>query len=377
MPPEKDPPSSDAAPAEPTARELHDGREDGLEPLQALDPESTASCSELLEAMASTAFGGRKLGEAADLLHHMTVDPDCHVVCTLSGAMTVGKMGLVITRMIERGMIDTIVSTGALMAHGLTEAIGLTHYKVPRGKSDEQLFEAGYNRVYDTLEMEANLNTVERTVHEALERLGDETPLSSESFCREVGKILSERADGPGVLRAAYERGVSVFVPAFTDSEIGLDVATWAIGRAIAREGKEGLEIFEHPPAFNPFLDLSSFARRVSGEQTLGIFTVGGGVPRNWAQQVGPFIDIIGQRLGFELTPPRYKYGIRLCPEPAHWGGLSGCTYSEGVSWGKFVPEEEGGRYAEVHADATVAWPLLVRGVIERLDAAPGGGAAS
>ena len=48
-------------------------------------------------------------------------------------------------------------------------------------------------------------------------------------------------------------------------------------------------------------------------------------------------------------------------------GGLSGCTYSEGVSWGKFVPPEEGGRFAEVMCDATVAWPILIRGVLESL----------
>ena len=59
--------------------------------------------------------------------------------------------------------------------------------------------------------------------------------------------------------------------------------------------------------------------------------------------------------------------GIRICPEPVHWGGLSGCTYSEGVSWGKFIPESEGGRFAEVLADATTVWPLLIRGVLEEL----------
>ena len=61
----------------------------------------------------------------------------------------------------------------------------------------------------------------------------------------------------------------------------------------------------------------------------------------------------------------RYQYAVRICPEPTHWGGLSGCTYSEGVSWGKFVPESEGGRFAEVYADATTVWPLLIKGVLE------------
>jgi deoxyhypusine synthase len=91
-------------------------------------------------------------------------------------------------------------------------------------------------------------------------------------------------------------------------------------------------------------------------------------VPRNWAQEVGPYIDIMNHRLGIELRPPRFNYAVRICPEPTHWGGLSGCTYSEGVSWGKFVPEAEGGRFAEVYADATTVWPLLIKGVLEELE---------
>jgi deoxyhypusine synthase len=98
----------------------------------------------------------------------------------------------------------------------------------------------------------------------------------------------------------------------------------------------------------------------------LGIFTVGGGVPRNWAQQVSPYLEIMRARLKEDVPLRRFRYGVRLCPEPAHWGGLSGCTYSEGVSWGKFESKADGGRYAEVLADATVTWPLLVKAVQER-----------
>ena len=100
----------------------------------------------------------------------------------------------------------------------------------------------------------------------------------------------------------------------------------------------------------------------------LGILTVGGGVPRNWAQQVAPYYDITNARLGTNLPLPRFRYGVRICPEPVHWGGLSGCTYSEGVSWGKFVPESDGGRFAEVPCDATIALPLLVKALFEELD---------
>ena len=67
----------------------------------------------------------------------------------------------------------------------------------------------------------------------------------------------------------------------------------------------------------------------------------------------------------------RYKYALRICPEPVHWGGLSGCTYQEGISWGKVLPPSEGGMTVEVPADATIAWPLVAKAVFERLEKHP------
>ena len=348
-------------------RELHDGRSDGLVPLESLDLDKATSFATLLRGMAKTAFSGRALGEALDVTLAMVRDADCKVVLTLSGAMTIAKMGKVISKMIDTGMVQAIVSTGALMAHGLSEAVGMTHYRHDPRMSDQELFEKGYNRVYDTLEMEANLNYVEEFSSKAMDTLGAEKDLSSEIVCRALGKVLAEDPDGAGVLRSAYLKKVPVYVPAFTDSELGLDLSTWAMKRAQAKGVKDSLELFNHIPRYNPYLDLNSFARFAMAARRLGIFTIGGGVPRNWAQEVGPYVDITNHRLGIDIQPPRYRYAVRICPEPTHWGGLSGCTYSEGVSWGKFVPEAEGGRFAEVYADATTVWPLLIKGVLEEL----------
>ena len=350
-----------------STREFHDGRSDGLVPLESLDLDKITSFAGLLRSMAKTAFNGRSLGEAFEVLLAMVRDPDCNVVLTLSGAMTIAKMGKVISKMIDTGMVQAVVSTGALMAHGLSEAIGMVHYRHDPRVTDEELFEKGYNRVYDTLEMEANLNYVEEFSSKALGSLGGEAQLSSEIICRTLGKVLSEDPNGAGVLRSAYLKKVPVFVPAFTDSELGLDLSTWAMKQAQARGTKDPMALFNAIPRYNPYLDLNSFARFALGSKRLGIFTIGGGVPRNWAQEVGPYIDIMDHRLGIDLKPPRYHYAVRICPEPVHWGGLSGATYSEGVSWGKFVPPAEGGRFAEVRADATTVWPLLVKALLEEL----------
>ena len=349
------------------AREFHDGRHDGLTALESLDLDQVKSFADLLRGMARTAFSGRSLGEALDVTLAMVRDRECKVVLTLSGAMTIAKMGKVISKMIEAGMVQAVVSTGALMAHGLSEAVGMVHYRHDPRMSDEELFDKGYNRVYDTLEMEANLNYVEEFTGRALDALGEQELLSSEIICCALGKVLSEDAQGGGVLRTAYAKNVPVYVPAFTDSELGLDLSTWAMKRAQGRGVKGQEALFGSLPRYNPYLDLNSFARFCLSAKRLGIFTIGGGVPRNWAQEVAPYIDITNHRLGLAMQPPRYQYAVRICPEPVHWGGLSGCTYSEGVSWGKFVPPAEGGRYAEVYADATTVWPLLIKGVLEEL----------
>jgi deoxyhypusine synthase len=357
-----------------TNRDFHDGRDDGLIPLESLSLADVKSFADLLRAMSRTAFGGRQLGEAFEILVELARRKDVTLVLTLSGAMTVAKQGRIICELIDRGLVQAVVATGALIAHGLTESIGLTHYRYDPTKSDRTLFDQGYNRIYDTLEMEGNLNDVERLVRDVINHVEPEGGMwSSARLCRALGQRLSEMNEGPGILRSAYERDVPVFIPAFTDSEIGLDVATWAIGRAL-RDRNEALdkltpdEVFRELPPFNPFVDLLQYARLVGKASELGIFTIGGGVPRNWAQQVGPFYDITNHRVGTSLPGPRFKYGVRICPEPVHWGGLSGCTYSEGVSWGKFVAPVDGGRYAEVYADATVVWPLLMKAVFEELE---------
>lgn len=358
-----------------SGRTLHDGRNDGLVPLESLALKDIQSFSHLLQAMSRTAFGGRQLGLAYEILLELAQRKDCTVVLTLSGAMTVAKQGRIVCDLIDRGIVQAVVATGALIAHGLTESIGLTHYRYDPSKSDEVLFEQGYNRIYDTLEMEGNLNDVERLVRSVLNQ--NQPPdgvWSSARICRALGQRLSEMNEGPGILRSAFEKNVPVFIPAFTDSEMGLDVATWAMSRALKAQNAnvESLapdDTFQAVPPFNPFFDLLEYARLIGRSNELGILTIGGGVPRNWAQQVAPFYDITNARIGTQLKAPRFKYGVRICPEPVHWGGLSGCTYSEGVSWGKFVPPSEGGRYAEVYADATVVWPLLMKAVFESLDA--------
>lgn len=347
--------------------QMVDPAKEGLIPLELLDLDRVSSFQDLLQAMSRTAFGGRRLGEALEVLETMVDDPECHVVATFSGAMTVAKMGKLICTMIEEGWVDTVISTGALMAHGFIESIGLKHYKYePEKQNDTNLCRMGLNRVYDTLEPEVNFLQAEEVVEAVMDEISQEEHLSSHHLCRVIGDYLSRNFEGSGILKSAYEHQVPVYIPAFTDSELALDLAAMLLKR-VSGVMDEDFEPGRLPFQFNPFLDLFDYTRRAVEAKRLGIFTIGGGVPRNWAQQLGPFVEMAVQRhpeLNWDVK--RFMYGVRICPEPDHWGGLSGCTYQEGISWGKFIPPERGGRFAEVMCDATIAWPILLKALQEK-----------
>lgn len=340
-------------------KEYSTGFSDNLEPLEALDLSKCNTINDLVREMKKTSFLARSVGEAADVLETMVKDKDCFKVLTLSGAMTAAKMGLVICDMIDHGMVNAIVSTGALMAHGFIESTGRTHFKYKFGQmNDVDLYNKGYDRIYDTLELEKNLDDAEVIMRKILDSWDQDDVVCSHKIHEKLGEYLFKNIKGRGILKSAYEKKVPVYIPAYTDSEFGLDFGIHRRRRKM--QNKE-------PLRYDPFLDLEHFTNNILNAKTLGIVTIGGGVPRNWAQQVAPYLDIIQTRLGSGGAFKRYKYAVRICPEPVHWGGLSGSTYNEAISWGKIVPVNEGGMQVEVLSDATVVWPLIVKAVLERL----------
>ena len=335
------------------------GFSDNLQPLEALDLGKINNFDDLAKGMSKTAFGSRTVGEATDVLYEMVSDNECYVVGTFSGAITVAKMGLLICDMIDKGMLNAVVSTGALMTHGFVESVGMRHFKYNKKMDDVELYKKGYDRVYDTLELEKNLDDTEEIIGKILQKVNRNETLCSYKITHLLGEHLSKNVKERAILKSAYNKKVPVYIPAFTDSELGLD-----LGIFMRRQAIKGEKQFQ----FNPFLDLEHYTEQIKNAKRIGIFTIGGGVPRNWAQQAGPYLDIIDKRIGHGGGFKRIHYAVRICPEPAHFGGLSGCTYSEGISWGKFVPEKEGGKYAEVLADATIVWPIILKAVSERLE---------
>jgi len=302
-------------------------------------------------------YGGlaTQVARGAEALEAMMDDKGCVRFLTVSGAMTVAKMDLIICDMIEQGLIHAISSTGALMAHGLVSSIGLKHYKYNPKYNDTELARRKLNRVTDTLEPETNLDTVEEVIGKVIEKIDGKEPLSPTVLNKLIGKHLADHYPNErGILKSAYLHGVPVFVPAFVDSELGNDIYIHNMKRR--RRGKK-------PILMDLERDSKELIEFVTGAKRFGIFSIGGGVPRNNVQNVAPLIEIINERLGPTFPKRRFTYGVRICPDRPHFGHLSGCTYSENESWRK---ADKNGIYAEMLADATQVWPFLIKYIMEK-----------
>jgi deoxyhypusine synthase len=301
-------------------------------------------------------FGGlaSQVSRGAMALQTMVSDKRCFRFLTVSGAMTVAKMDLIICEMIESGLIHAISSTGALMAHGLVSSIGLKHYKYNPAYNDTALARRKLNRVTDTLEPETNLDSVEEVIDQIIRKIHGRQTISPTRLNELIGKYLAMHySNDRGILKSAYLKGVPVFVPAFVDSELGNDLYIHNVKRR--RRGQDPIVMdLEH--------DSKKLIKLVTDAKRFGIFSIGGGVPRNNVQNVAPLIEIINERLGPTFPERRFSYGIRICPDKPYFGHLSGCTYSENESWRKAA---RNGVYAEMLADATQVWPFLVKYVME------------
>jgi len=304
-------------------------------------------------------YGGlaAKTSEAVQTLLAAFHDPECAVFLTLAGAMTIAQMSKMIQKMIDEMAVDYISSTGALMAHGLIQGLGQCHYKYDPGVSDESLRQCELNRVTDTLEPETNFDHLDEAISRVISRLNLTKPIGSIEFHREIGQYLYEKhPNTDAILKSAYVHNIPVSVVALTDSEVGNDLYT---------TNREKILRGDNKIVFDQERDTDILVQTALSAPRRAIFSIGGGVPRNNTQNVAPLVDLLNRRLKLGLPEVPFYYGVRIDPTPMHFGNLSGATYGEGGSWGKFV---FGGRQTEIQCDATIVWPFIMKAVFEKFE---------
>ncbi len=285
------------------------------------------------------AFQARNLARACRIYDRMLSDTECAVILCLAGSIFSAGLRKTVFDMLENNMVDAVVSTGAVIVdQDFFEALGFRHYRGSVAADDNELMNLSIDRIYDTYIDEDQLRVCDSTIKEIADTL-DPRPYSSREFIGFMGEYLRRRQIGEdSLVRIACEKDIPVFVPAFSDSSAGF-----------------GLVEHRHERGSSPSVSIDSvkdfheLTRIKTKCADTALLMIGGGVPKNFAQDITVAADIIGQDSGM------HKYAVQITVADERDGGLSGSTLKEAHSWGK-VDE---GQEQMVFSEATVALPLL------------------
>jgi deoxyhypusine synthase len=303
----------------------------------------------LVDAMRKMSFTSRDTGRAADILQAMVSDKKASVILTLAGSTSAGGCMHVYRDMVKYGLVDAIVATGAsIVDMDFFEALGFKHYQAKEIPDDRELRALYIDRIYDTYIDEEDLQACDHTILEIADSL-EPKAYSSRAFIHEMGRWLADgnaRKEG-SLIQTAYECGVPIFCPAFVDSSAGFGLVKHQVERAKA--GKPYM-VLDAIADFRELTDIKIAAG------TTGLFMVGGGVPKNFAQDTVVCAEILG------VEADMHAYAVQITVADVRDGACSSSTLKEACSWGKVDVTLE----QMVFAEATTVVPLIVSDVFHR-----------
>ena len=294
----------------------------------------------IVEAMERMAFSSRDLNRASQIYDMMLKDKDCTVILTLAGSIFSAGLKKIVYDMVMNNMVDAIVSTGALMVdQDFFEALGFRHYLGSPYSDDNLLRDLHIDRIYDTYIDEDELRICDETTQKIFDSM-EPKAYSSREYLREFGKYLDENG-GPkvedSIIYAAYKKNVPIFVPAFSDCSAGFG---FVVHQTNNPEKHCSID------SAKDFLELTKI--KLASKET-GIFMIGGGVPKNFTQDIVVAADILAE------DAPMHKYAVQITVADVRDGALSSSTLKEASSWGKVETTYE----QMVYAEATLALPLI------------------
>jgi deoxyhypusine synthase len=302
----------------------------------------------LVDAMASMAYTSRDTARAAAIYERMLRDTECGVILCLAGSLVSAGLQKLFVELVRRNMVDAIVSTGAnIVDQDFFEALGFRHYiagdEYKYGNGDAELRELMIDRIYDTFIDEEELRICDETTQKVIDSL-EPRPYSSREIIREFGAYLKangrtpEKGNNDSIILAAYEKDVPIFCPAFSDCSAGFGF----VAHRHARQGKPTVSI-------DSAKDFDELTRLKIANPTTGLLMIGGGVPKNFAQDIVVAAEVLG------VDAPMHKYAIQITVADVRDGALSGSTLKEASSWGKVDTTFE----QMVYSEATLALPLV------------------
>ena len=314
-------------------------------PIRPIDLEKSKTVEALVRAFRDTSIQARNVGTVAQIYERMLIDRQRPTIFLgLAGPLIAAGLRKVIRDLIEFGLVDVIVSTGAILYQDYYQAEGYHHYKGTPEADDGKLRDLLVDRIYDTYVDEEKFNVLDSKIRNFAGRL-PAGEYSSRSFLEELSKTIS---DSNSILATAYRRGVPVFSPALNDSSIGIGLTEHYHQMKLKR--RSGVMI-------NSIRDNYELTQIVVQSKRTAAFYVAGGVPKNFINDSIVMAYIFGRDTG------GHKYAIQMTTDAPHWGGLSGSTLSEATSWGKVSQEATTGM---AFVEPSVALPLVAAYVLSQ-----------
>ncbi len=292
----------------------------------------------VIDAMDKMAFSSRDLARATKIFNMAVEDPDCAVILTLAGSTSAGGCMHVYRDLVEAGMIDAIVSTGAsIVDMDFFEALGFRHYQGDPFMDDNKLRDLYIDRIYDTYIDEEELQSCDETIKRIADSL-EKRPYSSREFIREMGRWLKDNAVKKGsLIETCFDHDVPIFVPAFSDCSAGFGLVKHQV------ENPDQCLTIDSVADFRELTDIKIEAG------TSGLLMIGGGVPKNFVQDTVVCAEILGKEVDM------HKYAVQITVADVRDGACSSSTLKEASSWGKVDTAWE----QMVYAEATSVVPLL------------------
>jgi deoxyhypusine synthase len=259
----------------------------------------------------------------------------------IAGALVPGGMKKIITDMIRNDMVHVIVTTGANVTHDIIEAFGGEHVRQVPYTSDSELREKSIDRIYDAFVADESFMKLEDKIQPIFQEIYGKHKDSNDVLAlstRQLMSLIGERLEDPdSFVRAAFEKNVPIFVPAFGDSILGLQLWLFSQMKKIY---------------IDDMGDLGEIQRTAWDSDLAGAIFLGGGVPKNY---------IFQSRL---MSPKTFDYAIQITMDRVETGGLSGASLEEAISWGKVNQESH---MITVVSDVTIALPLIYSATLSRL----------
>ena len=304
------------------------------------------SVSALLDEMSQTGFQGKKLGEVAKIWAEMARAKDLTVFLGLTGSLSTTGQWKIVRWLVEKRYVDVIVSTGANISEDILEALGYHYYQGTWLTDDEELLKLKIDRFYDVYADELQYRKLERTIYNFANTLDTKKVYSTREFLHRFGEFLSsKRIDS--IVAAAHRAKVPIYSPGLIDSGYGVALSL------LSREKGKMIRLDQTK-------DMEELAQIAEKTKKTGVVYLGGGVPKDTIQ-LSTIIKSLSKG-GEEETP--HEFAIQITADSPQWGGLSGCTLEEAISWGKISSHA---KKATLYSDITLALPLIAHALNEKV----------